>query len=187
MGGKGSGRKPYLPGFYRYAPEDRRRLKFHDKHMPAPRTAPPDALKPWLDPADADDSELAARCIALRMLGYTVRDICAETGVPTRQLHRFLKMARERQGLQDIGPVLDHVALPLAVDNLVKGLEEGDQKLTLATLNGRGAFSKHSKSETANTDVSLEIRVEMPDRAGAPIAVIDGQVVGVPRQVKDDG
>jgi hypothetical protein len=169
-----------------YPTHDNRQLRFHDQVVKASGRASPDSLKTWLDPADAEDSELAARCIALRILGHSMADIRAETGVKPHQLLRFLRVARERQELQDIGPVLDHVALPLAVDNLVAGLEAGDQKYTLATLGGRGAFSKHSKSETANTDVKLEIHVEMPDRIGAPVAVIDGQVVGVPRQVKDD-
>jgi predicted transcriptional regulator len=141
-------------------------------------------LEDFITEPNRDWSKLAARAVALRILGYSQKAIAAEMCASEHAVRQWLMQARKRAELLDVGPLLDHVALPLAVDNLIEGLQQGNEKYTLATLQGRGAFSAHSKSENYNTDMTLEIRVEMTDRS-KPIDAIEGQVVGVPRQLAE--
>lgn len=131
-----------------------------------------------------DYSKIAARAVALRILGYSQKAIAEELVCSADSVRQWLMQARKRAELLDVGPLLDHVAMPLAVDNLIEGLQAGNERYTLATLQGRGAFSAHSKSENTNTDMQLEIRVEMTNRS-APLDAVEGQVVGVPRQLAE--
>jgi hypothetical protein len=124
---------------------------------------------------------IAARAVALRILGWTQKEIAAELCVKPESVREWLMLARRRAELLDVGPLLDDVALPLAVDNLIDGLRSGNERFTLATLQGRGAFSSHTKQESHTTAMTLDVRVEMPERLAVPIEAVEGQVVGVAR------
>jgi hypothetical protein len=81
--------------------------------------------------------------------------------------------------------ILDHQAVPLAIDNLMKGLEENDKEYTLEVLKGRGAFRTHShQASTASVGpMHLQIQVELPAGAGGNVIdVTAGQVTGKPRE-----
>jgi hypothetical protein len=132
---------------------------------------------------DNDWSKVAAKAVALRILGHTQAEIAKELCVTARNVERWLIDARERAELLEVGPLLDQVALPLALDNLIDGLREGDQKYTLATLSGRGAFSAHSKSQATIQETRLEIQVVRA--AGTDDVPMQSQIVGVPREVLD--
>ncbi len=151
---------------------------------------PPSLISPGLhelvdytEPDNRDWTAASARAVGLRILGYSIKDIAHELMVSQHAVRQWLTDARKRAELMDVAPLLDNVALPLAIDNLIDGLQNGDKKLTLATLKGRGAFTTHSKSENTNTNMQLEIHVEMPSREGASLDVVEGQVVGIPRQL----
>lgn len=145
------------------------------------------ALAEYTSDADRDFTKVAARAVALRILGHSQAEIARELCVGEGTVRQWLMQARKRAELLDISELLDHVALPQAVDNLITGLQQGNEKYTLATLQGRGAFSAHSKSELAATITQLEITITTP--AGATPAerdVLEGQIVGIPREVLPD-
>lgn len=130
-----------------------------------------------------DWSKVAANAVALRILGHTQKEIAKALCVPESDVCLWLREARKRAELLDVSELLEHVALPKAVDNLIDGLREGNEKYTLATLAGRGAFSAHSKSQATVQETRLEIHVvRAEDADNVPM---QSQIVGVPREVID--
>lgn len=122
------------------------------------------------------------------MQGLTYKEIAAETGLSPKTVENYLHAARQRANLRDVPDLLEHVALPQAVDNLIEGLRNGHEKYTLATLKGRGAFSSHSKSDATvngSASMTLSIKVEMPEGAAVrDIDALEGEIVGIPRQLE---
>lgn len=132
-------------------------------------------------------SRRMAEVCADRMQGLTYREIAELRGLSIKTVGNLLYEARQRAQLRDVPDFLQHEALPIAVDNLVEGLRKGDQKYTLATLSGLGAFSTHSKQEqnvNANAGMTLTLKVEMPDgREVRDPDTLIGEVVGMPREL----
>ena len=130
---------------------------------------------------DFDENEVAM--IALRITGKSYKAISELLGVPMGDVRRVLAEARRLAKLSDVGPILDNIALPQAVDNLVDKLEAGDMTATLATLRGRGAFRNFERSDNVDMQLQLSVQIEQP-AAGAPEQpVAPGSIVGVPRKV----
>lgn len=144
------------------------------------------ALREVTNDSERDWQAVAAHAIAKRIAGYTVREIADDLHVSRDTVEQWFLEARRNAQLLDVGPLLDHVALPLAVDNLIDGLRAGNEEFTLKTLGGRGAFSAHSKAETHQTSMTLNVQVEMPTRESAPRVVGEGQVVGIPRVIAEE-
>ena len=130
-----------------------------------------------------DRSATAANAGALRIVGYTQREIAVALCVTESKVTQWLREARERAELLDVGPLMDHIAVPQAVDNLIDGLRAGNEKFTLATLGGRGVFSQHSKNQTTVQETRLEIQVIR--RTDSDTVPMQSQIVGVPREVID--
>jgi DNA-binding CsgD family transcriptional regulator len=132
-------------------------------------------------------SRRMAEICADRMQGLTYREIAELRGLSVKTVGNLLYEARQRAHLRDVPDLLTHAALPLAVDNLVEGLREGDQKYTLATLKGLGAFAAHAKQEqniNANAGMTLTLKVEMPEgRELRDPETLIGEVVGLPREL----
>lgn len=154
---------------------------------PAPKMPESPGLKALVDlthDTERDWASVAGRAIAFRMAGMSMQQIADELLVSVGTVRKWLTEARKNAALLDVTPLLDHVALPQAVDNLIAGLEAGNEKYTLATLQGRGAFSAHSKQETHATSMALEIHVEMPPTSRVADAV-EGHIVGQPRVITE--
>jgi len=134
---------------------------------------------------DDQFDETGVAMIALRIIGYSYKKISETMNVELTEVRRVLGEARRLSKLSDVGPLLENIALPQAVDNLIEKLEAGDLPATLATLRGRGAFRNFERSDNVDMQVQLSINIEQaPGATPANQAnVIDGSVVGIPRRV----
>jgi predicted transcriptional regulator len=101
--------------------------------------------------ARGDLRNLIAEMVALRIAGHTIKEIGEITGVCRNSVGRYLARAAETAERNDVGMLLDYHAVPLAVDNLLEGLRNGNEKYTLKVLEGRGHFQKHTKGVVAGT------------------------------------
>jgi hypothetical protein len=134
---------------------------------------------------DDQFDETGVAMIALRIIGYSYKKIGETLQVELAEVRRVLGEARRLSKLSDVGPLLENIALPQAVDNLIEKLEAGDLPATLATLRGRGAFRNFERSDNVDMQVQLSINIEQPPGV-APASqpsVIEGSVVGIPRRV----
>lgn len=135
------------------------------------------------------------KAVALRIQGESVPDIAELLGVSSATVTGYFTTHRRAVSVADIHQQLDAIALPLATENLMHGLLAGDKDYTLKTLEGRGAFRRHSQEEAtiSHTLPPLVIRFE-----GGPStqdlghamqpgdSTITGKVVGamqVPKQI----
>lgn len=126
-----------------------------------------------------------AQCVALRVVGLSAKQIAEQLGLEQTTVNQYLYVARQRGKLADVAEILDHQVVPMAVQNLIEGLEAKDKDYTLEVLKGRGAFRTHTHQQSTGSagPMHLQISVEMPKGAsGTVIDVTPGQVVGVPRE-----
>lgn len=126
-----------------------------------------------------------AQVVALRILGLSSSQIADKLGIAVNTVNQHLYVARAKGKLSDVGAILDHQAVPMAMDNVLAGLAEGDKEYTLEVLKGRGAFRTHThQASTGSTGpMHLQIQVELPKSAhGTIIDVGAGQVMGKPRE-----
>jgi len=126
-------------------------------------------------------------CADLRRRGWRPDQIARHLGVDREIVREHLFAARKKGALQDTAALLDHLAVPLAIDNVIEQLMAGDVPTSLEVLKGRGHLRQHTRQDgTAGgpTMMALQLKIEMP--AGASVVEPDaliGQVVGVPRVV----
>lgn len=127
-----------------------------------------------------------AQVVALRVLGLSAPQIAEQLGIAVNTVNQHLYIARAKAKLSDVGPILDHHAVPMAVENLIAGLEEGDKDYTLEVLKGRGALRTHThQASTGSTGpMQLHIQVELPKGGNAHVIDVmpTGQVMGKPRE-----
>lgn len=147
----------------------------------------PDALEPL--PGDGEDilpNEIEAFIIAYRILGRTVPQIADELAIPAWRVDRVLIRARASAKLMDVEHLLQHVALPAAVDQAIAGIKSGDKDYVLEILKGRGALSHHTKNQGAvvNGNV-LNVTFELPPGVD-PNNIAAGAVVGQPRVLEGE-
>lgn len=151
-------------------------------------TAPPPnpAPKPNRYLLDGPHTRRAA-AVALRILGHTIKDIAAQLDCCPKTISTYLAEAKDTVGGSHLIHLIDNIAAPIAVDNLIDGLRAGDDVYTLATLRGRGLLVNHQKTSGAvHNDTSFTVRVELPDGSPVPrLADLPGQIVGIPREVID--
>lgn len=128
-----------------------------------------------------DDAPLGPKatiCIALRLQGMSEKEIAKKVELPVETVRQYLFKARKKAKLLDVAPLLDQMAVPMAVDNLIEGIGNGDKDYTLAVLKGRGAFATFGKQES---DGAMQLTVKIEHADNGQTSVIDGSVVGVPR------
>lgn len=126
-----------------------------------------------------------AQVVALRLVGMKVPEIAEKLAMAENTVRSHLYVARAKGKLSDVGPILDHQAVPLAMENLITGLEQGNEEYTLEVLKGRGAFRSHSANVSSGSTgpMHLQINVELPKGShGNVIDVTPGQVMGKPRE-----
>jgi hypothetical protein len=128
--------------------------------------------------------EQGTAIVVLRLAGLNIMQIVnhlqldEKTGVD--HVRQVLFQARKEARLADVPGLLDHRAVPGAVDNLIKGIDDGDKEYTLAVLKGRGAFRNFERSD-GDQKLSLEITIDGLEADGR--AIPEGTVVGIPRTV----
>lgn len=143
----------------------------------------PDAPEPLPD-EDVLPDEIDAFVIAYRLLGRTVDQIAEELALPKWRVDRALIKARASAKLMDVEHLLQHVALPLAADQLIAGVRSGDKDYVLETLKGRGALRQHTKNDGGliNNGNVLNVTFELPPGVD-PHNIADGAIVGVERVI----
>jgi hypothetical protein len=126
--------------------------------------------------------------LALRAEGWSVEDIAAHFGVTRPTLVGWFTSHRRHVTTEEIDSILDQTAIPLATENLIHGLLEGDKDYTLEVLKGRGALRRHGESDKAPSTGLPELRIvfEAPTTGPIPITAagsISG-VIAVPKQIE---
>ncbi len=80
---------------------------------------------------------------------------------------------------------LDRMGVPLAIDNVVNGLEKGDDrtkmKYSLEILKGRGVLRTEDTAVKQPQQV-LAVRIEMP--SGGHVVAAEGAIVGTPNVIE---
>lgn len=117
---------------------------------------------------------------ALRMTGMTMREIAEEMGIGETSVKRLLLEAQQLNAHAAIS-LLQTRAVPLAIDNLIVGLERGHERYTLETLKGGGILKAHGQPGGHTTPPVLQVVFAAPKDAvpalppgaahGAPLTV----------------
>lgn len=129
-----------------------------------------------------DDEGARKAAVALRVAGFTRKEIADEMGVSVSYVDKLIRAAKDT-GLAK--SVLHSRAIPLALDNLINGLEQADKDYTLKTLEGTGVLGKHVTHEGGPKQAfQFNIVVESP--SGGTRDVVAGSIVGVPRQLEGE-
>lgn len=125
---------------------------------------------------------LTQRALALFAAGETIQDIAGIMDVAVGTVTGWITRHKREIAIGDIDEMLDKTAVPLAVDNLLHGLQAGDKDYTLEVLKGRGHFRRHVQGEekTTVTLPPLVIRFEDAPHAEQQATNTIGHVIGVP-------
>lgn len=118
------------------------------------------------------EAHLLAQVLALRLYGHGPADTAAIMGVPTSRVMSLLHRVRREADIESQLQRIDAIAVPLAVDNIVRGVILGDKDYTLELARGRGLFKTHAsvKQETTITDVTISIDAKVPAHlSGQPL------------------
>jgi hypothetical protein len=121
-----------------------------------------------------------AEMVALRLTGATIKEIAKEVQADEVTVRKYLALAAQTAERNDVGILLDHHAVPLAVDNLIEGLRAGDKQYTLKVLEGRGHFQKHSRGQTAVASRGT-FQFEWKGAPQAMAALPEGSIQGIER------
>jgi hypothetical protein len=157
--------------------------------LPEPNLPPVSAGLP-----DSLYEERALICLALRLEGYTYKEIEARTGLSDEQVRYACRKARRAGKLRDVIDIIDNEAVPQAVENLLDYLRKGDKEATFKILDGRGVFRKfnNNKNEGGAGQSGippLQINILSPSGGELPTVIVNsekGSVVGTPYQEPED-
>ena len=129
-------------------------------------------------------AKFKAGVLALRWEGFTPKETAEILGASIYQVEWALSQIRADASIDDQLTRLDSVAVPLAIDNVIRGVMDGDKEYSLKVLDGRGVFRafKSLDAQVKKTVLKLEVRATMP--AHIPQDAIPmpkfGSVVGQP-------
>lgn len=143
-----------------------------------------------------------AALVGLRAQGFDNAEIAQRLGVTPRKLTALITKARKEYGWSDLAEKIAHVAVPRAVDNVIRHLEHegsdvaarnGQNLITRTVLAGTGVFKTHSAVKQTSKTESLNIlRIEIaglsPELSGgsAGAGSIEG-VLATPRRAVSSG
>jgi hypothetical protein len=119
---------------------------------------------------------------ALRLCGATQKEIAAELGISTSQVHRLLHEGQQLTQRHTL-TVLETRAMPLAIDNLIAGLENGDQKYTLETLKGGGILKAHTRHDGSFSGPPVAMQIVFAAPPGGQTSLPDGAAHGRPMTI----
>ncbi len=153
--------------------------------------------------SDAKDSrkdkklprQLAA-LVALRAQGFDNTEIAEKLGVDKRKLKSLINKAMRDYGWSDMADKLANVAVPLAMESVIKHLEHestqmarvnGQHTMTRDVMKGVGIFKSHSavkqESKSENTNI-LRVEVILPTLPPGvqALQIADGSILATPRR-----
>lgn len=122
--------------------------------------------------------------LGLRYEGFTPRETAELLGVSHQQVTYALTAIRKDADMEQQVRRLNEIAVPLAMDNVVRGVMNGDKEYTLKVMDGAGVFKSHKavQSEIKKTVTMLTVQLAMPPHLiGKELPMPKaGQVVGAP-------
>jgi hypothetical protein len=122
--------------------------------------------------------------LGLRYEGFAPKEIAELLGVSHQQVTRALLAVRKDADLDAQVQRLNQIAVPLAMDNVVRGVMNNDKDYTLKVLDGAGVFKSHKavQSEIKQTVTMLQVQLTMPAHLiGKELPMPKaGQIVGAP-------
>lgn len=90
---------------------------------------------------------LTQSALALRAEGFSIPEIAEHLHVAPGTVTGWLSMHRRDMQVMDVDRMLEEIAVPLAVENLIHGLVAGDKAYTLDTLKGRGRLKRPKEGD----------------------------------------
>lgn len=174
-----------------------------DALVPQPGESPMDALSRVGDsivPTVAGDEDKDSRkdkklpkqlaaLVALRAQGFDNAEIAQRLGVSRQKVYSLIAKARKTYGWDDLADKLANVAVPIAVDNVIRHLEHeqtegalkmGMSTMTRSTLSGVGMFKSHAAAKVETKSEHRHVlRVEIMLPTLPPGDQGTGQVPGV--------
>ena len=144
-----------------------------------------------------------AALVGLRAQGFDNAEIAQRLGVTPRKLTALIAKARKEYGWSDLAEKIAHVAVPRAVDNVIRHLEHegsdiaalnGQNLMTRTVLAGTGVFKTHSAvKQTSKTESLNVLRIEIAGLGGSELSggstgagSIEG-VLATPRRAVSSG
>lgn len=130
-------------------------------------------------------AKFKASVLTLRWEGFSPTETAQMLGVGIGQVRNALNELRKSATMDAELDRLDQIAVPLAVDNVIRGVMDGDKDYTRDVLNGRGIYRSHKsiEAQVRKTTLSMSIAVTMPDGAtpGAMLPMVrPGGVLAAP-------
>lgn len=116
----------------------------------------------------------------------TLTDAAKEIGIAPRTLASYVRDAAKEGWLQFSNPLekLEHKVIPQAVDNLLEFLEAKDKQVTIEVARGT-IFKSYQESQGMNKapQTILALHIETVPQEGVNIGVIEGKILGRPKQI----
>lgn len=132
-------------------------------------------------------AKFIAGVLALRMQKYSKAEIAGHLGVSESSVARALVAIRDNSAASDQLMRLDQIGIPLAVDNVLNGLVDGDKDYTQDLLKGRGMYRTHKSIDAQVTKTVLEMKIIVTDPRPEMIAgsapARPGSIVGAPMTI----
>lgn len=129
-------------------------------------------------------AKFVGNVLALRAEGFTPQKTAEIMGVSPLAVTSALALVRKDATIKDQVDRLTSLAVPLAMDNVIRGVMNGDKDYTLEVLKGAGAFRTHKsvQSEVHQKIEQLSIVTLIPAHLnGQPLPLPRaGAVVGAP-------
>lgn len=133
-------------------------------------------------PADA----LRATVLALRMASPkpTYREIAEMLNMSERQVLRVARRGKKDVVIEQEVARLDREGMPMAVENVLEGLESGDKEYTLEFLKGRGVFrQKHETVQDPNGAATFSgLIVQFVHDGNVPPEIKPGSITANPNR-----
>lgn len=123
--------------------------------------------------------------VALRLTGATQKEIADEMGLSIETVRRLLQEGDQLNGRRVV-QLLETRALPQAVDNLIAGLEAGNEKYTLETLKGGGILKQHQAPGSGGFSPTTNVAVVFAAPPETRQALPAGAAYGTPLTVDAD-
>lgn len=122
--------------------------------------------------------------LGLRFEGFSPHQIAELLGVSHQQVTYALTAIRKDADIDQQVRRLNEIAVPLAMDNVVRGVMNGDKEYTLKVMDGAGVFKSHKavQGEIKKTVTHLSVQLSLPPHlVGKELPMPKaGQIVGAP-------
>jgi hypothetical protein len=97
--------------------------------------------------------------LGLRFENYTPKQIAAILGVSTAQVFGAMRVVRDDATIAEQLKRMDDQIVPIAVDNVMRAVVDGNLGVSMKLLDGRGVFRSHKSIEAQITEQRVDIRL----------------------------